>query len=90
MSYAVVEILAGRCGRKILARVKKEWPTCKAFVINVYPQTLDDVFARQAIVLPPMNEATLVHAASWLLCFFVPNPAFKRRGQIQYLSLIHI
>lgn len=35
--------MPGRCGRKTLARVKREFPSCQAFVINIYPQTLGDL-----------------------------------------------
>lgn len=43
VDYTLVEILAGHCGRRTLARVRDELSSCHVFVINVYPQTLDDL-----------------------------------------------
>ncbi|SCX40522.1 hypothetical protein [Nitrosospira sp. Nsp1] len=43
ISYSVVEILAGRCGRKTLNRVRAEIPACEVFIINAYSQTLTDL-----------------------------------------------
>lgn len=43
VSYMVVEVLAGRCGRKTLNRVRAEIPVCSVFLINTYPHTMHDL-----------------------------------------------
>lgn len=43
ISYTVVEVLTGRCGRKTLNRVRAEIPVCEVFLINTYTYTLADL-----------------------------------------------
>ena len=61
ISYTVVEVLVGRCGRKTLNRVRAEIPVCKVFLINTYPQTLAELARGQ------IGTYKLLHSKSPLL-----------------------